>query len=66
MLDGTIIALIPSLDQAPLNADLTYILFQPKQLPSSNLRQLILSSINQIIIYLIQLRCLQVLKSLQM
>ena len=66
MLDGTIIALLPSLDQAPLNADLTYILFQPKQLPSSNLRQLILSSINQIIIYLIQLRCLQVLKSLQM
>ena len=66
MLDGTIIALIPSLDQAPLNVDLTYILFQPKQLPSSNLRQSILSSINQIIIYLIQLRCLQVLKSLQM
>ena len=66
MLDGTIIALIPSLDQAPLNADLTYILFQPKQLPSYNLRQSILSSINQIIIYLIQLRCLQVLKSLQM
>ena len=66
MLDGTIIPLIPSLDQAPLNADLTYILFQPKQLPSSNLRQSILSSINQIIIYLIQLRCLQVLKSLQM
>ena len=66
MLDGTIIALLPSLDQAPLNADLTYILFQPKQLPSSNLRQLILSSINQIIIYVIQLRCLQVLKSLQM
>ena len=66
MLDGTITALLPSLDQAPLNADLTYILFQPKQLPSSNLRQSILSSINQIIIYLIQLRCLQVLKSLQM
>ena len=66
MLDGTIIALIPSLDQAPLNADLTYILFQPKKLPSSNLRQSILSSINQIIIYLIQLRCLQVLKPLQM
>ena len=66
MLDGTIIALIPSPDQAPLNVDLTYILFQLKQLPSSNLRQSILSSINQIIIYLIQLRCLQVLKSLQM
>ena len=66
MLDGTITALLPSLDQAPLNADLTYILFQPKQLPSSNLRQSILSSINQIIIYLIQLRYLQVLKPLQM
>ena len=65
VLDGTVIILLPFLDQALLNADHTCNLIQPKKLHYLNLLQSILSSINQIIIYLVQLWCLQMLKSLQ-